>query len=344
MILEIKPDIGPWGEVITLLRNCDDAFLNESAASISQKGMPLNRIACVAHMLCDERFLACIIPLSDATTGSAASRPSELDQIKATGKTRVNAVYEEVHRSYKTWITDYENPFVVGHLFYDDLQAIDPKKATFKDGDAIRALVKSTILKVETTLKNHKQSGHHSSGDDRLLEIRNDFITPKGKNIDLGTFYAFLILENQDLRFVSRTLEPGIGASAGLGTVGGGAPVAMGNRKRNNGSEALVEQLNLCTKRFMETSERLFSPSPTFTDLSTTTRFGGSADSDGVRLAKESKIEAERKLLYIREQMDHHKYVLSSDFYDANEKQTAKKKLNDLVLQMEDNSIFFFLS
>ena len=71
MILEIKPDIGPWGEVITLLRNCDDAF-NESAASISQKGMPLNRIACVAHMLCDERFLACTIPLSDATTGSAA--------------------------------------------------------------------------------------------------------------------------------------------------------------------------------------------------------------------------------------------------------------------------------
>jgi len=40
--------------------------------------------------------------------------------------------------------------------------------------------------------------------------------------------------------------------------------------------------------------------------------------------------------------MDHHKYVLSSDFYDANEKQTAKKKLNDLVLQMEDNSKYIF--
>jgi len=102
-----------------------------------------------------------------------------------------------------------------------------------------------------------------------------------------------LLLENTDLKFISRTLEPGIGASAGLGTVGDGAPVAMGNRKRNNGSEALVEQLSLCTKRFMETSERLFTtPSQTFTELSTTSRFGGSAESDSVRQAKECKIDA----------------------------------------------------
>jgi len=36
--------------------------------------------------------------------------------------------------------------------------------------------------------------------------------------------------------------------------------------------------------------------------------------------------------------MEHHKYVLSSEFYDADEKQTAKKKLNDLILQMEEHS------
>jgi hypothetical protein len=336
MIKEITPDVGPWGEVISLLRNCDDAF-NESAAAISQKGMPLNRIACVAHLLCDERFLACIIPLSDgATAGSAASRPSELDQMKATGKTRINAVYEEVHKSYKTWIMDYENPFSNGHQFSDDLKAIQPKMATFKDGDAIRALVKSTVLKVETTLKNHKQSGHHSSGEERLLEVKNDFITPKGKNIDMGTFYAFLMLEERDLKFVTRSLELGIGASAGLGTVGGGAPAAMSNRKRDN-SESVIQQLNMCTKRFMENSERLFSPSPAFTDFSTT-RSGGSVESDGIQLAKKTKVVAETKLLFMKEQMAHHKYVLTSDAYNDDEKHAAKKKINDLVLQMEENS------
>jgi hypothetical protein len=52
-------------------------------------------------------------------------------------------------------------------------------------------------------------------------------------------------------------------------------------------------------------------PSPTFTDLSST-RFGGSGESDGIRVAKETKLVAERKLLFIREQMEHHKYVLTS--------------------------------
>jgi hypothetical protein len=41
--------------------------------------------------------------------------------------------------------------------------------------------------------------------------------------VDIGHFYAFLMLETKDLEFASRSLEPGVGASAGLGTVGGGA-------------------------------------------------------------------------------------------------------------------------
>jgi len=80
--------------------------------------------------------------------------------------------------------------------------------ARFKDGAAIRSLVRSTVQKVETILKNHKQSGHHSSGDDRLLEIRNSFITNKGKNLDMSTFYAFLILEDKDLKFGVLVLNP----------------------------------------------------------------------------------------------------------------------------------------
>ena len=92
--------------------------------------------------------------------------------------------------------------------------------------------MKSTVQKVETILKKHQQSGHHSSGDERLLEIQNSFLSSKGKNVDMGIFYAFLILEDKDLKFASRSLEGGIGASAGLGTVGGGAAV-VASRKRD---------------------------------------------------------------------------------------------------------------
>jgi hypothetical protein len=59
IISEIEPEKGPWGELLTLLRNCDEAF-NESSAAITAKGLPLNRIACISHMLCDEKFLASV--------------------------------------------------------------------------------------------------------------------------------------------------------------------------------------------------------------------------------------------------------------------------------------------
>jgi hypothetical protein len=177
MIREITPSNGPWFEITKLLKLCDEAF-NESAASISRKGMPMNRIACVAHMLCDERFLACIIPL---TVGmEAAGRPAELDHLKATGKTKSDAVYADIHQYYRMWLSDYMNPFGDG-LFKEDLASIQPHLAVFKDGDAIRSLVKSTVQKVETILKNHQQSRHHSSGDERLLEIRNNFVCLREK-------------------------------------------------------------------------------------------------------------------------------------------------------------------
>jgi DNA topoisomerase IB len=48
-------------------------------------------------------------------------------------------------------------------------------------------------------------------------------LSPKGKNVDMCYFYAFLMLEEKDFKFASRQLEDGAGASAGFGTVGGGA-------------------------------------------------------------------------------------------------------------------------
>jgi len=85
MIREVTPSNVPWFEVMNLLKLCDEAF-NESSASISRKGMPTNCIACISHMLCDERFFACIIPITVGT--EATGRPAELDQMKATGCTK----------------------------------------------------------------------------------------------------------------------------------------------------------------------------------------------------------------------------------------------------------------
>jgi hypothetical protein len=107
----------------------------------------------------------------------------------------------------------------------------------------------------------------------------------------MGNNCAILMLEDKDLKFVSHSLELGIGASAGLGTVGGSATAAMSNQKRNSSSEVVIQQFNMCTKHFMENSERLLPPSPTFTDLSST-RFGGSGESDGIWVTKKTKLVA----------------------------------------------------
>ncbi len=77
---------GPWFEVLQLLHHCNEAF-NKSAAAITQKGMPTNHIACISHMLCYEKFVACIIPLTDVV--ELADRPAELDKIKTTKKAKI---------------------------------------------------------------------------------------------------------------------------------------------------------------------------------------------------------------------------------------------------------------
>ena len=56
MLRETTPDAGPWFEIISLLRKCDEAF-NDSVAAVGHRGMPANRIACISHMLCDEEGL-----------------------------------------------------------------------------------------------------------------------------------------------------------------------------------------------------------------------------------------------------------------------------------------------
>jgi hypothetical protein len=300
--------------------------------------MPINHIACISHMLCDERFLACIIPITVGT--EATGRPAELDQMKAMGRTKSDVVYDDIYKSYRSWLSDYKNPFCDG-LFKDDLAGIQPDLATFKDGGAIRSLVISTVQKVETVLKNHKQSGHHSSGNETLLEIRNSFISPREKNVHMGIFYAFLMLEDKDLKFASRSLENGAGASAGLGTVDGDASVAV-NRKRD-ASEAALSQIDLLTHHLSDNSDRLtattekamvrlFSPSPTFIEVS------GGNDASSLAAAKEAKVVVERKLLCLKEQIEFQKYVLTFEYFDGEEEKKAKVELADLMQQLKQLS------
>ena len=81
------------------------------------------------------------------------------------------------------------------------------------------------------------------------------------------------MLEDKDLKFASRSLENGVGASAGLGTVGGGASVVV-NRKNS-------DRLTVTTEKAMV---RLFSPSPAFTEVS------GSNDASSLAASREAKV------------------------------------------------------
>jgi len=133
-------------------------------------------------------------------------RPAMLDQQKETGKSLSDSVYADIFSHYKEWIKENVNPFVYGP-FAENVGMLNPHMATFKDANTVKGYIKMFVAKVETILKNHKQSGHHSSGEERLQEIKNNFLNPKGRNIDYSYFYAVLMLEEKDLKFSSRQLE-----------------------------------------------------------------------------------------------------------------------------------------
>ncbi len=73
---------------------------------------------------------------------------------------------------------------------------------------------------------------------------------------------------------------------------------------------------------------RLFSPLPTFSDVNYAARSSVFPDnatlSNSYSNAKEGKVIVERKLLCIKERMDHHKYVLMSELYDQEDNKKSK--------------------
>jgi hypothetical protein len=107
-VKELSPTHGPWHEVVQLLCHCNEAF-DDSAAAIKLAGMPADCIACIAHILCDERVTACLIPLSVPV--QPQGKPGLLDHQKATGRSPCDAAFDDIINHYKEWKKDYANPF-----------------------------------------------------------------------------------------------------------------------------------------------------------------------------------------------------------------------------------------
>ncbi len=119
------------------------------------------------------------------------------------------------------------------------------------------------------------------------------------------------MLEDKDLKFASWQLEDGVGASAGFGTVGGGATATK--RKRNH-QETVLPDIQQLTKKLSDSADgirtdtewviiRLFSPSPTMSDISgTAVAVGTSTESYTLwnyNSAKEDKLIVEWKIMCI---------------------------------------------
>jgi hypothetical protein len=226
--------------------------------------------------------------------------------------------------------------------FAEDVGIFKPHMATFKDANTIKSYIKTVVAKVETILKNHKQSGHHSSGEERLQEIKNNIL-----NSNYSYFYAFLMLEEKDLKFASRQLEEGIGASAGFGTVGGGVTAVKKAKCLRSGcigysslTKKIAESADGIREDTQRAITRLFSPSPTFSNVSYVAHSRGVTESTTVSnsytSAKEEKIIMGQKLLCINQQMEYHKYVLMSEFYDAEEKKKSKVELDKIMAKLND--------
>jgi hypothetical protein len=138
-------------------------------------------------------------------------------------------------------------------------------------------------------------------------------------------------------------LDEGVGASAGFGTVGGGEDATKLWKKRNIQEEATSQIMELShsiteNNELIKSSvdaamgQLLHTPRalPTLSTYNSIDR--NSSGNYDLLKAKEGKVKTERKLLVINAQIDHHKYVISSDCFDEEEKKESKQELKALML------------
>jgi hypothetical protein len=79
----------PWAAIVRVLTGCGTAF-DDKAAPPKTMGQQANCIACIAHMLCDEKVVASLSMIGSVT---AEGRPAMLDEQKATGISEAAAQY-----------------------------------------------------------------------------------------------------------------------------------------------------------------------------------------------------------------------------------------------------------
>jgi len=114
-------------------------LFNDSVTVLRLLGMPANRTACIAHMLCDEQGESCCLLNSSSIPVEVQERPEFLDHDKSTGQVPADAVYNDIFKHYKEWKKDYVNPFQDG-IFSEDLGAIKPNLTSFKDASTYKAI------------------------------------------------------------------------------------------------------------------------------------------------------------------------------------------------------------
>ncbi len=98
MVSQVSPTNGSWEQVPQLLCHYEEA-LDESAAASKQAGVPANQIACVSHMLVDERVIPLLVKAAEMFP--ASERPAGLYHQKVAGSSRTSTQYVEAFKQYR---------------------------------------------------------------------------------------------------------------------------------------------------------------------------------------------------------------------------------------------------
>jgi hypothetical protein len=205
-------------------------------------------------MLMDPQVKALLITLSDPALNSAETRPAQLDLHQGTTISRTSAVYNEIFNNYMEWQKEYINPYRTGN-YAADCGAFEPNKATSKDANDIKGWVSTVSTRVENIKRRHEVSGKHKSGHEKMLEIHNEYVQPKGKTLDVAYYYEYLHLHEEDLNYMSRRLDENVGVEAGVTTEGGG-PLAVKHKKqrRETAHENILSGARHLTDTLTETT------------------------------------------------------------------------------------------
>jgi hypothetical protein len=150
LITTISPVGGPWTEIVAALRKSSLGFDVTQTNNNQKMGVNANRIACITHMLLDERVKAVILTLAQPVI-IRVNQPAMLDQYKNTGVSLHQSVYNEIFRNIDDRKNDYANDLVLNH---PDLELYNPSAATFNNGAEIKSLISTLASFVAETDRN----------------------------------------------------------------------------------------------------------------------------------------------------------------------------------------------